>query len=82
MCFMENIQRSQPVCCVCKERESVLGQRMCRPCKAEYARNWRREVGSRAAYERGILEASDLLVRKGMGQAAELIRSELTRRAA
>lgn len=46
---------------------------MCRPCKAEYARKWRKEVGSRAAYERGISEAAAHLARIGMAPAAEAV---------
>lgn len=47
---------------------------MCRPCKAEYAREWRKTVGSRHAWKRGIDDAANFLMRKGMTQAAEAVR--------
>jgi hypothetical protein len=68
---------TQPICCSCKTRESVLGQRMCRPCKAEYARKWRKDVGSRTAWKRGIDDAAEILLRYGMTDAAELVRTQL-----
>ncbi len=66
----------RPKFCFCGD-PAISGQAYCRPHHAENMREWRREVGSRKAWRKGIDDAIEVLSRKGMTQAAEIVRQTL-----